>query len=279
MTIACTASDPESGLADAADASFTLTTNVANGDETANAATDSRQVCNSVGSCSTAGPITGNKIDKKAPTITITSPVPNGTYQLNASVAASYNCVDFGSGLASCQSPVANGGRIDTSSTGSKTFTVNATDNLGNPSTSTVTYSVVSGGGGGSSSADLGITLATAGKVVQGGRLTYVIKVTNGGKLTATGVVASDALPVGTVFAGATASQGTVTAPAPGRNGTVRVNLGSLANAATATIYLAVDVTATAGTMLTDTATVTATTPDLNSSNNSATQKTAVIKN
>lgn len=80
--------------------------------------------------------------------------------------------------------------------------------------------------------------------------------VTSAGKVTATGVVGSDALPAGTVT----------------------VNLGSLANGATATISVVVTVTAASGTVLTDTATVTATTQDLNSSNNSATQKTTVSK-
>src|SRR4029434_2376406 len=65
VTIACTASDLGSGLANAADASFNLTTNVPIGTETANAATNSRQVCDTVGGCRTAAPITGNKVDKK----------------------------------------------------------------------------------------------------------------------------------------------------------------------------------------------------------------------
>lgn len=61
-------------------------------------------------------------------------------------------------------------------------------------------------------------------------------------------------------------------------NGIVAVNLGTLANGATATISVRVNVTAASGTVLTDTATVTAATQDLNSANNSATQKTTVSK-
>lgn len=167
-------------------------------------------------------------------------------------------------------------GPINTSSTGTKTFTVTSTDNLGNPSTLTATYSVVSGGGGEKTSADVGIKLSAPGKVLPGGTLTYSMTVTNAGKVTATGVVVSDALPAGTVFASASASQGTVAAPSVGANGTVTVNLGSLAKSATATISVVVTVTAASGTVLTDTATVTATMQDLNSSNNSATQKTKV---
>lgn len=280
VSIACTASDPESGLANPADANFNLTTNVLAGTETANAATNTREVCNTVGGCSTAGPISGNKVDRKAPTNTITSPASNATYQLNATVAASYACTDNGSGVASCQGPVANGSPIDTSSTGTQTFTVTSTDNVGNKVAIAVTYSVVSGGGGGSTSADLGIALSAPATVSPGGSLTYSMTVTNGGKATATDVVVSDALPTGTVFASATTTQGTIAAPPVGSNGTVTVNLGSLANGANATINIVatVSVTTVAGTVLTDTATVTATTQDLNSKNNSATRTTRVTK-
>jgi uncharacterized repeat protein (TIGR01451 family) len=279
VSIACTASDPESGLANPADASFNLITSVSAGTEIANAATNSRQICNTVGGCTTAGPITGNKVDRKPPTITITSPAANATYQLNASVGANYTCVDAGSGVASCQGTVANASPINTSSTGTKTFTVNTSDNVGNKSSTSVTYSVVSGGGGGATSADLGITMAVAPNVSPGETLTYSITITNGSKTTATGVVVSDALPAGTVFASAATSQGTIATPPVGSNGTVTINLGSLANSVNATVSIVVTVNASAaGSTLTNTATVTATTQDLNTKNNSATQKTQVAK-
>src|SRR6185436_6313075 len=96
-------------------------------------------------------------IDSTAPVITITSPVAT-TYQLNASVAASYVCADSGSGIATCQGTVPNGTPIDTSSTGTgKQFTVTGTDNAGNMASAIVFYNVTAGGGGGSTSADLGI--------------------------------------------------------------------------------------------------------------------------
>lgn len=44
--------------------------------------------------------------------------------------------------MASCVGTVSSGSAIDTSSFGAKTFTVTATDNVGNISTRTVTYSV-----------------------------------------------------------------------------------------------------------------------------------------
>jgi len=279
VSISCTASDLGSGLANLADASFNVMTSVPSGTETPNAATNGHQVCDAVGNCRASNPITGNKVDKMPPTITITSPAANATYNLNGSVGASYACADGGSGLASCQGPVANGKPIDTSSPGPKTFTVNATDIVGNSSPLTVTYSVISGGGGGSTSADVGIALSAPNKVLPGGTLMYSMIITNNsGKTTANGVVVSDALPVGTVFASASASQGAVTAPAVGSNGTVTVNLGSLAGGANATINIIVTATAASGTVLTDTVTVSATTQDLNGANNAATQKTTVSK-
>jgi hypothetical protein len=70
VTIGCTASDPESGIPNASDQAFNLTTAVPVGTWTANAMTDTRQVCNGDPAplCSTAGPIGPNKIDKSSPT-------------------------------------------------------------------------------------------------------------------------------------------------------------------------------------------------------------------
>jgi Ca2+-binding RTX toxin-like protein len=80
--------------------------------------------------------------DTTDPQITITTPPQGATYTLGQSVAASYSCTDADSGVASCQGPVTNGANIDTSSTGTKTFTVDATDNAGNTNTVSHTYTV-----------------------------------------------------------------------------------------------------------------------------------------
>ncbi len=141
-SIACTASDSGSGLANGADASFSLSTSVAAGSEDANASTNSREVCDIATNCATAGPISGNKVDKKAPSTTITAPTNNATYVLNQGITASYSCTDGGAGVASCAGPVADGSNIDTASTGTKTFTVNASDNVGNSDTPSVSYRV-----------------------------------------------------------------------------------------------------------------------------------------
>ena len=142
VALACTASDSGTGLANPADASFSLVTSVGAGIETANASTDSRVVCDVEGNCATAGPIAGNKIDRKAPSITVTTPASGAVYPLNENVAADYGCADAASGPSSCAGTVADGAPIDTSSTGTKTFVVNAADAVGNSSTATVTYTV-----------------------------------------------------------------------------------------------------------------------------------------
>jgi CSLREA domain-containing protein len=142
VNIACSAGDSGAGLANLADSSFNLTTNVSAGVETATAATGSRQVCDLAGNCTTAGPVTGIKVDKKAPSIVITSPGA-GPYKLNQVVMASYACSDGGSGIASCTGSVANGSSINTSTPGSNQFTVTAIDVAGNSTTATVTYQVL----------------------------------------------------------------------------------------------------------------------------------------
>ena len=132
VAIGCAAADSGSGLASSGDASFGLSTAVPAGTETANAATGTRTVCDIAGNCAAAGPIMGNKVDKKPPVITVTSPAPSASYYLRQSVAAAYSCADGGSGVGSCTGSLPNGGNLDTASLGSKMLTVNAADNVGN---------------------------------------------------------------------------------------------------------------------------------------------------
>ena len=97
VTIECTASDSGSGLADPADASFTLTTSVPDGEESSDAATDSREVCDNAGNCTTAGPVTGLRVDRRAPELSCAA--PDGAWHAdNVSLACSAS--DGGSGLA-----------------------------------------------------------------------------------------------------------------------------------------------------------------------------------
>ena len=156
VSIHCTASDIV-GLHSSGDANFDLATSVPAGTETANASTDSRSVCDKSSNCTPAGPIGGNKIDKKPPQITITR--PTGSYLLNQSATALYSCVDGGSGNGTCSGPVPSGNQFDTASVGSKSFAVTATDAVGNSATVTNTYTVQYASAGTVCMGDLGHTI------------------------------------------------------------------------------------------------------------------------
>ena len=78
-------------------------------------------------------------VDKLGPAITIVSPPNGANYTVGQVVAASYSCSDT-SGVATCVGTVANGVSISTTPAGAKTFTVNATDALGNVATSSTSY-------------------------------------------------------------------------------------------------------------------------------------------
>lgn len=80
-------------------------------------------------------------VDKVGPAITITTPPDGATYALGQVVTASYTCSDA-SGVATCLGPVADGSPISTSPVGAQTFTVSATDALGNTASLATSYSV-----------------------------------------------------------------------------------------------------------------------------------------
>jgi hypothetical protein len=79
--------------------------------------------------------------DTTSPEIQIFSPAQGATCTVGQAVKAAYICTD-GESFPSCEAPVANGAKIDTSSAGSKTFTVTAIDEAGNTSSVTHTYTV-----------------------------------------------------------------------------------------------------------------------------------------
>ena len=89
--------------------------------------------------------VAGNMIDRKGPGITLTTPLGGGVYQFNKTTLAAFVCVDGGSGLATCTGTAANGAAIATSSMGTKSFVVTATDAVGNTSSTTVSYTVAPG--------------------------------------------------------------------------------------------------------------------------------------
>jgi hypothetical protein len=83
-------------------------------------------------------------IDETKPSIVITTPGDGDIYFLNSAHAANWSCLDFLSGLdGSCTSTTANGANVDTSTLGSKSYTVSGTDLAGNTNSVTHTYSVI----------------------------------------------------------------------------------------------------------------------------------------
>jgi uncharacterized repeat protein (TIGR01451 family) len=121
--------------------------------------------------------------------------------------------------------------------------------------------------------ADLAITKSDSPDPVKGGQnLTYKVVVTNNGPGTATGVVMTDNLPKNAGFASVSTTKGTCEAkPA---KATVTCNLGDMASGTSATITIVVK-SPTKG-PISNKASVTATSPDPNSSNNSDTETTTV---
>jgi hypothetical protein len=83
-------------------------------------------------------------VDASAPSISITTPANGATYTQGQVVDASYSCSDpDGAGdVASCSGPVPSGTPIDTSTTGSHSFTVKTADRVGNSASQTVSYTV-----------------------------------------------------------------------------------------------------------------------------------------
>ena len=83
-------------------------------------------------------------IDRRPPTIQITSPAEGATYTLGDAVAAAYSCASSpGAHIVSCPGPVANGAFVDTSTVGAKAFTVNAADDWGKTATAIQSYFVI----------------------------------------------------------------------------------------------------------------------------------------
>ena len=77
------------------------------------------------------------------PSITLLTPADGATYTQGQVVNANYSCLPgAGATLASCVGTVANGAAIDTSTVGSRTFTVDAEDKSKGKTTESVTYTV-----------------------------------------------------------------------------------------------------------------------------------------
>lgn len=154
--IPCVSTDNLSGLASAADASFSLTTSVPVGTETANAFTNGRTVFDVAGNSTTQGPIGPNMVDKKPPTIIINQPMAT-QYVHSATLTLNYSVTDGGSGVATFTptmngsttvggSGLPNGQMINLLTTlplGPNTFAISAADKVNNMSSASVTFTII----------------------------------------------------------------------------------------------------------------------------------------
>ncbi|WP_354701492.1 hypothetical protein DSM112329_01808 [Paraconexibacter sp. AEG42_29] len=95
----------------------------------------------------TAATVTHSYVVVPPPTVTITTPLVGARYTRGEVVTADYDCFAAASGrLATnggCVGTVADGARVDTSTVGSHTLRVTATDDLGQTTTLNRTYTVV----------------------------------------------------------------------------------------------------------------------------------------
>lgn len=124
--------------------------------------------------------------------------------------------------------------------------------------------------------ADLSISKQAGGSFISGGIGTYTITVLNNGPNQAEMVSMTDVLPAGLVFASLSAPGGwTCTTPAVGIGGTIIASTASLAAGESSVFTLTVEVLASGGSIVTNTAIVTGI-GDPDESNNSATESTAV---
>ncbi len=142
VAISCSAADGGSGLANDAHVTFELETSVSEGTESANASTASRAVADAVGNSAMAGPIAGNKVDKRGPGVTVVCPA---SIVKGAPASADWSAVDFGSGVAGAS---AGSISLDTSTIGTHTFAApagTAMDAVANESAASdaCSYSVV----------------------------------------------------------------------------------------------------------------------------------------
>lgn len=82
------------------------------------------------------------KRDSSPPGIAMVSPKNGATYTQGQTIKASYSCKDSTAGLGACLGTVENGANLDLSTSGTKNFSVNATDQAGNKATASLTYTV-----------------------------------------------------------------------------------------------------------------------------------------
>jgi hypothetical protein len=236
-------------------------------------------------------------VDTVAPVVAsgpMLSPAPstNGgvanSYLLGQKVTATYSCTDDRSGIVTCGtstyapgSGVLNTGNImspvNTSTAGPQTFTVNAVDAAGNPTSASVNYLVVS------PSVNTYLLNLAPPRVKHNSKFIYAITATLFGKQITTGVTISDPLPTGVTFVQANALQITCsgnkcsnTASCSFANNTVTCSSPSLSLLTPILVTIEVSVQAPAGATIKNSATLSATNPSVSPGHSVSTATTVV---
>jgi uncharacterized repeat protein (TIGR01451 family) len=227
-----------------------------------------------------------------ASTVTLTDVLPAEVTFFSLAAPAGWSCTDpgiFNSGTVSCSAAMVGvGSHVFTLVVHVATATASGTV-INNSATvaTNVTPDPNSGNETGSAattvttSASISLTKTDSPEpVTAGANITYTIGLANAGPSNAFALNMSDTLPAGTTFV-SLASPGsfTCTAPAVGATGTVScTHVSSMVPGASVTFTLVVQVapSTAAGTVISNTAAATTTTPDPNTANNTATATTTV---
>jgi uncharacterized repeat protein (TIGR01451 family) len=228
-----------------------------------------------------------------APNASVTDVLPPGTTFVSATPPTGWSCVTPAVGLSGTvrcsassftlttvtftvvvrvDSTVANGTIL--------TNSVSATSGNTDTNTSNNALSMTTTAAAAAANADLAVTKADIPDPVPAGQdLTYLIVVTNNGPATALAVTLTDAVPAGTTFRSISTPGGwSCTTPAVGGTGSVSCTLDSLSSGqlSAVTLRVRVDAGATAGSTITNTASVSSALADPVSGNNSASATTSV---
>jgi uncharacterized repeat protein (TIGR01451 family) len=208
-----------------------------------------------------------------ATNVTLTDQLPPSVTLVSASVSQGFTHTSLGGTTVSASLGMLNAGvtatltivvQTSAASVGTISDTASGSSGGDDPVSATVTTTV-------QAAADLSVVMTSApGPIFAGGDLTDTITITNSGPETATGVTASLPLPTGVSYI----SEGQGSPPVTNSNGQLVIDMGTIASGASATVSLVVQPTIT-GT-LTQTVTVSSSSYDPTTANDSSTTTTPV---